>query len=367
MLLWAVCEATAVAPVVVPPVPDPTVHVVPSLCPSDKRLTRCRLLLNTKGHHVASLGAFLKLSGGDGRFSHHETSSFHVDGPIQDSCLTFVHGDSRPLSEEISRVKYLSRDTAVEASWFFATRHDDAHDALVMQIAFYGGRKVKVSGSVWIYSTSLLGYESKISCESLSDVAKVPPGRNFATDPPVLSAEEILRIREAQDADIELRKQAHARAFQESSWARRSAEEAAAKARHEAERSAASRLVDESRARRAGEEAEGRKVREAARLKAREAAASAEVKRNDKIEDATKPVEALKVKEDEDLDKELEEEEEEKEVAAKKQSVGGGGGGVWQELAAVLWVLMWLGVAIVVLAAAYAAFRHLAGAPKKRF
>jgi hypothetical protein len=59
------------------------------------------------------------------------------------------------------------------------------------------------------------------------------------------------------------------------------------------------------------------------------------------------------------------EEEEEKEMAEQAKSEEAGG--LWQELAAVLWVLMWLGGAVVGLAGAYALFKHFAGASKKRF
>jgi hypothetical protein len=356
LLLWTVCDGTVVAPIV-PRIPDPTVHSVPSLCPSDERLTRCRLLLNTKGHHVASLGAFLKLSGGDGRFKHHESVAFHRDGAVGDSCLTFVHGDTKPVAEEISKVRYLSRDTAVEASWFFAARHDDAVDAMVMQIAFFGGRNVRATGSVWIYTTSLLGYESKITCDSVSDETQLPPGGDFAPDPPVLTAAEVARIREAQDSEIEQRKQAHARAFQEKSWARRSAEESAARQRHEAEDQKSHKLLEESRTRRAAEEAEAQKADAEAKKKAAEAAEAAAKKKASAAKVARKKSEAEEEKEDDEF------EEKEESAGTHKER----GGGLWQELAAVFWVLFWIGGVIAGLVAAVAGYRHFTQAPKKRF
>jgi hypothetical protein len=361
LLLATVCDGTVVAPIV-PRIPDPTVHSVPSLCPSDERLTRCRLLLNTKGHHVASLGAFLKLSG-DGRFNHRESMAFHRDGAVKDSCLTFVHGDTKPVAEEISKVRYLSRDTAVEASWFFAARHDDAVDAMVMQIAFFGGRNVKASGSVWIYTTSLLGYESKITCDSVSDENQLPPGGNFAPDPPVLTAVEVARIRQAQDSEIEQRKQAHARAFQEKSWARRSAEESAAKQRREAEDQKSHKLLEESRARRAAEEAEAQKppdaeaAKKVAEAKAAAAAEAAAKKKASAPKAPPKKSEAEEEKEDDEF------EEREESAATHKER----GGGLWQELAAVLWVLIWVAGVIVGLAVAVAGYKHFTQAPKKRF
>ncbi len=360
VLLWAVCEGTAVAPVVVPPrIPDPTVHAVPSLCPSDKRVTRCRLLLNTNGQHVASLGAFFKLSGGDGRFVHHEAGDFHREGRVEESCQTFVHGDSRPLAEEISRVRYRSKDTAVEASWFFVLRHDDAKDALVMQIAFYGGRGVSVAGSVWMYSTSLLGYESKITCDSLSDVSEVPPGKNFAPDPPVLTADDVARLRQAQDFEIEQRKLAHARAFQDHTWARRSTEETAAKQRHD-------KLLEEHRKRRAEDEeaGEARKVKGEAKDKAREAAEKPAEKTAEKTAEKKASPEPKKhaPKKVEPEEQEAEDEQlEEREEGAPRQE------GLWHELAAVLWVLLWVAGALLGLVATCAGVRHFARDNKKRF
>jgi hypothetical protein len=70
-------------------------------------------------------------------------------------------------------------------------------------------------------------------------------------------------------SNLAIMQMAHARAFQESSWARRSAEEQAANERLSAEKAATQKLVEESRARRAAEDAQSLKAKEAALAKVR--------------------------------------------------------------------------------------------------
>lgn len=169
----AACSAGIVAPEVVMP-PDPVVVTNGSLCASDKRVTVCKLRMSTRGHHIASMGAGISIKG-TGRFKRHPVIPFHREGRVEDSCLTFVHGDTRPVTESISHVKYMTEGTKFEAVWFFDVRHDDAHDALIMQVAFYGGPGVVASGKVFMYTTSLLHYVSQMECKSQSSETEVPP------------------------------------------------------------------------------------------------------------------------------------------------------------------------------------------------